>query len=180
MDALFNTKAAEATQKKISIDFEVNDLSNLPFDVSDMVVLLSNLLDNAIEACQQYDKGDKAIHVMAVAQQDFFISVRNTSEPVVIISGSIPTTKPEPQMHGFGLANIRLILENTVESIRCSMKMGGSSSPLIYRSPRFRDRFSPSYYRNVDNIACCVYSVRKDGTMHKSKGVTPMQQYSFE
>ena len=111
LDALFNTKAAEATQKKISIDFEVNDLSNLPFDVSDMVVLLSNLLDNAIEACQQYDKGDKAIHVMAVAQQDFFISVRNTSEPVVIISGSIPTTKPEPQMHGFGLANIRLILE---------------------------------------------------------------------
>ena len=111
LDALFNTKAAEATQKKISIDFEVNDLSNLPFDVSDMVVLLSNLLDNAIEACQQYDKGDKSIHVMAVAQQDFFISVRNTSEPVVIISGSIPTTKPEPQMHGFGLANIRLILE---------------------------------------------------------------------
>ena len=60
------------------------------------------------------------------------------------------------------------------------MKMGGSSSLLIYRSLRFRDRFSPSYYRNVDNIACCVYSVRKDGTMHKSKGVTPMQQYSFE
>lgn len=71
LDALFNTKAAEATQKKISIDFEVNDLSKLPFDASDMVVLLSNLLDNAIEACQQYDKGDKAIHVMAVAQQDF-------------------------------------------------------------------------------------------------------------
>lgn len=111
LDALFNTKAAEATQKKISIDFEVNDLSKLPFYASDMVVLLSNLLDNAIEACQQYDKDDKAIHVMAVAQQDFFISVRNTSEPVVIINGSIPTTKPEPQMHGFGLANIRLILE---------------------------------------------------------------------
>lgn len=45
---------------------------------------------------------------------------------------------------------------------------------------RFRYEFSPSYYRNVDNIACWVYSVRKDGTMHKSKGVTPMQQYSFE
>ena len=41
LDALFNTKAAEATQKKISIDFEVNDLSKLPFDASDMVVLLS-------------------------------------------------------------------------------------------------------------------------------------------
>ena len=36
---------------------------------------------------------------------------RNTSEPVTIINSSIPTTKPEPQLHGFGLANIRLILE---------------------------------------------------------------------
>ena len=36
------------------------------------------------------------------------------------------------------------------------------------------------YNQNGYNIACWVYSVRKDGTMHKSKGVTPMQQCSFE
>lgn len=111
LDALFNTKAAEATRKKINIDFEVNDLSKLPFDASDMVVLLSNLLDNAIEACQQYEKEDKTIHVTAITQQAFFISIRNTSKPVVILNDSIPTTKPEPQLHGFGLVNIHLILE---------------------------------------------------------------------
>ena len=44
---------------------------------------------------------------------------------------------------------------------------------------RFCYKFPPSYYRNVDNITYCVYSVRKDGTMHKSKGVTPMQQYTL-
>ena len=43
-----------------------------------------------------------------------------------------------------------------------------------------RMEYAASYYRNVNNIACWVYSVRKDGTMHKSKGVTPMQQCSFE
>lgn len=53
LDALFNTKATEAIQKGIDIDFELNDLSALPFDVSDMVVLFSNLLDNAIEACEK-------------------------------------------------------------------------------------------------------------------------------
>lgn len=114
VDSIIETLEKKTEETQVSsrfYGFSQPSLSNLPFDVSDMVVLLSNLLDNAIEACQQYDKGDKAIHVMAVAQQDFFISVRNTSEPVVIISGSIPTTKPEPQMHGFGLANIRLILE---------------------------------------------------------------------
>ena len=117
---------------------------------------------------------------MAVAQQDFFISVRNTSEPVVIINGSIPTTKPEPQLHGFGLANIRLILEKYSGEYTMFYENGWFQFTADIPFTRFRDRFSPSYYRNVDNIACCVYSVRKDGTMHKSKGVTPMQQYSFE
>ena len=45
------------------------------------------------------------------SQQAFFISIRNTSKPVVILNDSIPTTKPEPQLHGFGLVNIHLILE---------------------------------------------------------------------
>ena len=69
----FSTQKLPKQLKRRSVlNFEVNDLSNLPFDASDIVVLLSNLLDNAIEACQRYDKGDKTIHVMAVAQQDIF------------------------------------------------------------------------------------------------------------
>lgn len=110
------------------------------FDASDMVVLLSNLLDNAIEACQQYEKEDKTIHVTAIAQQAFFISIRNTSKPVVILNDSIPTTKPEPQLHGFGLVNIHLILENIMENIPCSMRMDGFNSLLTYLSLRFRDK----------------------------------------
>lgn len=34
-----------------------------------------------------------------------------SEKPVVILNDSIPTTKPEPQLHGFGLVNIHLILE---------------------------------------------------------------------
>ena len=36
-----------------------------------------------------------------------------TSKEIIrnLLNDSIPTTKPEPQLHGFGLANIRLILE---------------------------------------------------------------------
>lgn len=64
------------------------------------------------------------------------------------------------------------------------MKMGGSSSPLIYRSLRFRDKKIPFRYIIVEITAQLVYSFFQEssfnGTMHKSKGVTPMQQYSFE
>ena len=52
-------------------DFEVNDLSALPLDVSDMVVLFANLLDNATEACEKLES-EKTIHVSAVLRQSFF------------------------------------------------------------------------------------------------------------
>lgn len=70
LDALFNTKATEALRKGIDIGFELNDLSALPFDVSDMVVLFSNLLDNAIEACERVN-GDRVIRVSVVLKQSF-------------------------------------------------------------------------------------------------------------
>ena len=109
LDALFNTKATEAIQKGIDIDFELNDLSALPFDVSDMVVLFSNLLDNAIEACEKIE-GDRVIQVSAVLKQSFLFSVRNTTLPVEIKNDTIQTTKPNASLHGFGLSNIKLIL----------------------------------------------------------------------
>lgn len=109
LDALFNTKATEAIQKGIEIDFELNDLSALPFDVSDMAVLFSNLLDNAIEACEKIE-GDRVIRVSAVLKQSFLFSVRNTTLPVEIKNDTIQTTKPNASLHGFGISNIKLIL----------------------------------------------------------------------
>lgn len=73
-DALFNTKASEALQEGIDIDFRVNDLSTLPFEAADMVVLLSNLLDNAIEANRLY-RGDKKIYVTALWKSSFLFSM---------------------------------------------------------------------------------------------------------
>ena len=109
LDALFNTKATEAIQKGIEIDFELNDLSTLPFDVSDMVVLFSNLLDNAIEACEKINS-NRVIRVSAVLKQSFLFSIQNTTLPVEIKNDTIKTTKPNAHLHGFGLSNIKLIL----------------------------------------------------------------------
>ena len=82
----------------------------LPFEAADMGVLLSNLLDNAIEANRSYC-GSKKIHVTALWKKSFLFSIRNTSNPVRIENNTIQTTKPDPQLHGFGLSNVKLILE---------------------------------------------------------------------
>ena len=109
LDALFNTKATEAIRKGIDIDFELNDLSMLPFDVSDMVVLFSNLLDNSIEACEKVD-GNRVIRVSVVLKRSLLFSIRNTTLPVKIKNDTIQTTKPNASLHGFGLSNIKLII----------------------------------------------------------------------
>ena len=81
----------------------------LPFDVSDMVVLFSNLLDNAIEACEKVD-GNRVIRVSVVLKRSLLFSIRNTTLPVKIKNDTIQTTKPNASLHGFGLSNIKLIL----------------------------------------------------------------------
>lgn len=92
------------------MDFDVNDLSTLPLDSTDMIVLLSNLIDNAIEACESYP-GHKSIQISAILNCTFLFSIRNTTTPVKIVNDNIKTTKSNPQIHGFGLANVKAILE---------------------------------------------------------------------
>lgn len=110
LNALFNTKAETAARKQIEIRFAVNDLSSLPFDQADLTVLLANLLDNAIEACEKCAQ-PRTIEVRALKEESFFFSVHNTSLPVAIQDGHIPTTKPDPRLHGFGLPNVKAIVE---------------------------------------------------------------------
>lgn len=110
LNALFNTKAEAAVQKQIDIRFDINDLSGLDFEPADLAVLLANLLDNAIEACEKCPQ-PRVIEVRAAKEDSFFFSIRNTSLPVAIQDGHIPTTKPDPRLHGFGLANVKAILK---------------------------------------------------------------------
>lgn len=88
----------------------MNNLSKIPFDAVDMVVLLSNLIDNAIEACQKY-QGERIIQITALSDKAFLFSIRNTTLPVKIFNNTIATTKSTPEMHGFGLSNIKYILD---------------------------------------------------------------------
>lgn len=110
LDALFNQKAFVAGKQGIDLRFVVSDLSGLEIRVSDLTVVISNLMDNAIEACARLPRDQREIEVRAILEETFLFSVRNRSLPVTIVDGTIPSTKPDPSMHGYGLANVRTIL----------------------------------------------------------------------
>lgn len=110
MDAVVHQKFQTAEELGIEMRFHVNDLSGLTMKMNDAVVLLSNLLDNAIEGCQRFD-GPKHIECSVILEENLFISIRNTSPPVAISGKTIPTSKEPKEEHGFGMLTIRHILD---------------------------------------------------------------------
>lgn len=110
IDAILNERYHTAKESAIDMSFKVNDLSALSISTDALVVLLSNLLDNAIEACQRLPD-NRAIECTILSGETLFISIRNTSPPVKIINGTIETTKKPEREHGFGLAGVRQVVK---------------------------------------------------------------------
>lgn len=110
LDAVFNQKYQQACRQGTQMRFSVNDLSGLNISSDELVVVFSNLLDNALEACKRIPDGG-IIDCRIVKEENLFISIRNTS-PKVLFSGDLPvTTKQPPNEHGFGLQNVCHILD---------------------------------------------------------------------
>lgn len=107
VNAVLNTKYQEARNKGIVFVVKINDLSHIGIQDEDLVIILSNLLNNAIEACQSCT--DRIIKIKLVKEKrKTVISVVNTfeTEPL-LVSGEYQTTKENKEAHGIGIQNIK-------------------------------------------------------------------------
>ena len=112
LNVVLNQKYRLAKREDISFLFYANDLSDLWLEEQDAVSLLSNLLDNAIEACGKLESERKIWVKLVREKRQFVLSIRNTvSEPVDIQDDAIPTSKEDKRRHGIGLKNVRMILD---------------------------------------------------------------------
>lgn len=133
-DAILSTKTSEAAKEGIRIEFagripceKIKDL--------DMVIIFSNLIDNAVEACEKVCS-DRIITVDSVNKDDFWIlTIRNPlSEPVQIKDNHIKTTKSDKKLHGIGIMDVEKVIdrydgmvrffsENNEFTVRVTVKM---------------------------------------------------------
>ena len=112
INAILNTKYDEIKQKNITLIMKVNDLSGITISDEDIVVLLSNLLNNAIEACEK--SKDKMLKLKFVIEDDqIILSVKNSlADLPVSIDGELMTTKEDKEdCHGIGMKNIVGVIE---------------------------------------------------------------------
>ncbi|MBQ6993407.1 MAG: GHKL domain-containing protein [Lachnospiraceae bacterium] len=125
-NSVLNQKYKQARKKGIAMILSVNDLQGIPLKDEDMVTLLANLLDNAIEACEKATKQAKMIHVRFwYENHNIYISTKNPVEqPLSIHNGKIQTTKADKKKHGIGLTNIRSVVEKYGGEDICSYQDG--------------------------------------------------------
>ena len=126
VNAILNEKYHEMINKGIVFVFRINDLSAINIEEQDLAVILYNLLNNAIEACEKCVE-EKIIRLKFMIEDDMIIlSVNNTcSEPVIYENGFYKTSKTlNKNEHGIGINNIQRTIEkyDRTYSIRYSQK----------------------------------------------------------
>lgn len=110
-DALISSKQKLANKFNTTLEFEGKIPGNKIEDI-DITILLSNLIDNAIEACMKQD-GEKNINIDSFFDNNIWVlSIKNPINDIVKIrKNRIETTKKNKQIHGFGLLSIQVVVE---------------------------------------------------------------------
>jgi two-component system sensor histidine kinase AgrC len=106
-------KAAQAEQMGTALELEVALPEKLPFADVDLCALLSNALDNALEACAKLPASQRRICLRAKADKGMLaIRMENPClEPAKVAGKRLLSSKPDPEGHGFGTESIRSIVQ---------------------------------------------------------------------
>lgn len=110
LDSILSKKYEEAAHKGVTVYFDLCDLKRLPFDSTDMVIVISNLMDNAIRAAAEALPPEVHVRIRKTPDE-YLISVCNrVQQNLEIEDGRLPATTKKESGHGMGLVNVQEIL----------------------------------------------------------------------
>lgn len=111
LDAILNAKLSIVLKRGIDLDFKAQVPSNLTVSDIDLCVILGNLIDNAVEACEKVAGEGRFLRLyIGVFKQQLYLSVTNaTSETVRKIDAAYISAKRGS--HGHGLKRIDRVVE---------------------------------------------------------------------
>jgi signal transduction histidine kinase len=113
-DSIINFKLNNAKQENIKLDIRLLIPPALNIEVADIVTIIGNLLDNALDAVSKVE--DKRVKLdIEYSRESLFIQVENTFDGVVKYDSNTDdkriSTRKSGGEHGHGLKNIRKSVE---------------------------------------------------------------------
>ena len=113
VDVILNQKHSVAQAKGIELRTQLDNLSDFALKDNDLAIVLSNLIDNAIEATEEVIDPEKRVITlkMQVLPNEHLLYIENpTALPVVIKNNHVVSSKKDAMLHGYGLKNIATVL----------------------------------------------------------------------
>lgn len=114
VDAVIRQICDSAEKNKIKVEINGGLSDNLMISDFDLCVVLSNLLKNALEACEKIKEREKCMIMLNVGmyQKQIYISVKNTVTSKIRLEGACPkSTKEKSLYHGLGSGNVANIVK---------------------------------------------------------------------
>lgn len=115
IDSIVNYKLSSAIQKGIQIQFELSIPEQLSVDDDDIVVILGNLLDNAIEANERISDTEKRYLELSMKYKTgcLIIRVKNRFDSIVHVHhGTFTSRKQNKRLHGIGLKSVQAAVDH--------------------------------------------------------------------
>jgi sensor histidine kinase YesM len=120
LDSVIDMKKSYCIRKNICVEEELYIPKNIDYDSTDLVILLGNLMDNAIEACDKLPTTQERRIIPKIQYRagNLILSIQNTYDGSMdgqggIIQNKIPwtTSKADSHMHGIGLYNVLKVVK---------------------------------------------------------------------
>lgn len=111
VDAILNSKLSLAQQKEIAVNCKAQVPEQIPVEDVDLCVILGNLLDNALEACEQIPKKQRFLRVyMIVNKSQLYLSVQNAAKEELNFDERNYITSKRGN-HGFGMKRVKAMVD---------------------------------------------------------------------
>ena len=113
LDEILNSKLSLIKSKNIAVNAKAVVPAELAISDVDLCVIIGNLLDNAVEACEkQEETSERFIRVfIGVLKSQLYISVMNSMGGEVAKEGKNYISTKASESHGFGLMRVDRIAE---------------------------------------------------------------------
>lgn len=109
VDSIINYKLCRAVLNDIDVTVDITIPKELPVEIMDLSTILTNLLDNALQALQQLKENKRLNIKMTYKKGLLLMKIQNTYNGIVKYeNGELITTKENHDQHGYGMKNVEM------------------------------------------------------------------------
>ncbi len=110
-DAILNSKLSMAKEKNIRVNCKAVLPARIPVEDVDLCVLLGNLLDNALEACDELEEQCRFLRIyMVVKGAQLYISIQNSAKEDLDFNERNYISKKRGN-HGLGMKRVKALTD---------------------------------------------------------------------